>query len=254
VEPAALGRFLPAWQRVATVGDVPPLLRGTAALERLAEVVDQLSGVAIPASVLERDVLPARVPGYQTRLLDELGALGEVAWVGRGSLGRDDGRSLYRPAAPPSAHQAASASAARHEAIGLAAPAGRPSPRPARSRRGRGGPVSPRRPVDLVGPAGHQRLRLRALRWKRDAPDRGRPAHGSGRPRLPADGRWSRMRRWCQPDRAPPRERARASDWHGIPSRVVMAGAPRVLRRIHPVPRLEEPANRRWLAEGLGAA
>jgi ATP-dependent Lhr-like helicase len=54
--------------------------------------------VPIPASVLERDVLPARIPGYQPRLLDELGALGEVAWVGRGSLGRDDGRVvLYRP-------------------------------------------------------------------------------------------------------------------------------------------------------------
>jgi ATP-dependent Lhr-like helicase len=48
--------------------------------------------------VLERDVLPARVAGYQPRLLDELGAMGEVAWVGRGSLGRDDGRIvLYRP-------------------------------------------------------------------------------------------------------------------------------------------------------------
>ena len=76
----------------------PAPLRGSAALERLAEVVDQLSGVPIPASVLERDVLPARIPGYQPRLLDELGALGEVAWVGHGSLGRDDGRVvLYRP-------------------------------------------------------------------------------------------------------------------------------------------------------------
>ena len=60
----------------------PPALRGQAALERLAEVMDQLAGVPIPASVLERDVLPVRVPGYQPRLLDELGALGEVAWVG----------------------------------------------------------------------------------------------------------------------------------------------------------------------------
>ena len=45
----------------------------SAALERLAEVVDQLAGLPIPASVLERDVLPARIPGYQPRLLDELG-------------------------------------------------------------------------------------------------------------------------------------------------------------------------------------
>ncbi|MBP1704354.1 MAG: ATP-dependent helicase [Chloroflexi bacterium] len=98
VEPAALARFLPAWQGVAPAGDRPSPLYGDAALERLAEVVDQLAGLAIPASVLERDVLPARVPGYQPRLLDELGALGEVSWVGRGPLGRDDGRiALVRP-------------------------------------------------------------------------------------------------------------------------------------------------------------
>ena len=41
-------------------------------------------------------------PGYQPRLLDELGAMGEVAWVGRGSLGRDDGRIvLVRPGRGP---------------------------------------------------------------------------------------------------------------------------------------------------------
>jgi ATP-dependent Lhr-like helicase len=105
VEPAALARFLPAWQGVAaapvggTAGaGAPPALRGQPALERLAEVLGQLAGVPIPASVLERDVLPVRVPGYQPRLLDELGALGEVAWVGCGSLGRDDGRiALFRP-------------------------------------------------------------------------------------------------------------------------------------------------------------
>ncbi len=101
VDPAALARFLPEWQGVAPVesgGAARPPLRGSAALERLAEVIEQLAGLPIPASVLERDILPARVPGYQPRLLDELGALGEVAWVGRGSLGRDDGRvALVRP-------------------------------------------------------------------------------------------------------------------------------------------------------------
>jgi ATP-dependent Lhr-like helicase len=98
VDASALGRFLPAWHGVTAVGEQPAALRPAAALERLAEVVDQLAGLAIPASVLERDVLPARIPGYQPRLLDELGAMGEVAWVGRGSLGRDDGRiALYRP-------------------------------------------------------------------------------------------------------------------------------------------------------------
>ena len=102
VEATAFARFLPAWQGVSPVpipGAEPAApLRGQAALERLAEVVDQLAGVPIPASVLERDVLPARVPGYQPRLLDELGAQGEVAWIGCGPLGRDDGRvALFRP-------------------------------------------------------------------------------------------------------------------------------------------------------------
>jgi ATP-dependent Lhr-like helicase len=89
VEPAALARFLPAWQGVGG---------GVAGLDRLAEVIAQLEGVPLPASVLERDVLPARVRGYRQQMLDELGAAGEVVWVGAGSLGRDDGRvALYRP-------------------------------------------------------------------------------------------------------------------------------------------------------------
>ena len=98
VDQAALARFLPQWHGLAAVGSSLAPLRGSAAMERLALVVDQLAGLPIPASVLERDVLPARVPGYLPRLLDELGSLGEVAWVGRGSLGRDDGRVvLVRP-------------------------------------------------------------------------------------------------------------------------------------------------------------
>jgi ATP-dependent Lhr-like helicase len=89
VEPTALARFLPAWHGVAA---------GTVGIDRLAEVIGQLEGVALPASVLERDVLPARVAGYVPAMLDELGAAGEVVWVGAGSLGRDDGRiALYRP-------------------------------------------------------------------------------------------------------------------------------------------------------------
>ena len=62
VDPAALARFLPDWHGVAAVGASPAAFRGSAAIERLAEVVDQLAGLPIPASVLERDVLPARIP------------------------------------------------------------------------------------------------------------------------------------------------------------------------------------------------
>ena len=100
VEPVpaeALARFLPAWHGIGS---------RAGGLDRLLEVVAQLEGAPIPASILERDVLRARVRDYAPRLLDELGAAGEVVWVGRGSLGRDDGRvALYRRdrAAPASA-------------------------------------------------------------------------------------------------------------------------------------------------------
>ncbi len=84
----ALGRFLPGWHGIGS---------RAAGIDRLLEVVGQLEGVAIPASILERDVLRARVRDYTPRLLDELGAAGEVVWVGRGALGRDDGRlALFR--------------------------------------------------------------------------------------------------------------------------------------------------------------
>ena len=88
VDQQVLARFLPTWQGVdSTAGG----------LGRLVEVIGQLEGVPVPASVLERDLLPARVAGYTPRLLDELGAAGEIVWIGRGSLGRDDGRiALFR--------------------------------------------------------------------------------------------------------------------------------------------------------------
>src|ERR1700682_4099930 len=82
-----IGRFLPAWQGVGVEA------RG---LERLAEVVHQLQGCALPLSVIERDVLPARVSGYTPSLLDHLVSIGEVVWAGRGALGASDGRvALY---------------------------------------------------------------------------------------------------------------------------------------------------------------
>jgi ATP-dependent Lhr-like helicase len=91
VEPVpieALARFLPAWQGIGS---------RAGGIDRLLEVVTQLEGYPIPASILERDVLAARVAGYAPRLLDELGAGGEVVWLGRGPIGRDDGRvALFR--------------------------------------------------------------------------------------------------------------------------------------------------------------
>jgi len=82
-----LGRFLPAWHDVGSKAG---------GLDRLAEIVFQLQGCAIPASVLERDVLAVRMRDYRPQLLDQLISMGEVVWTGRGSLGSSDGRvALY---------------------------------------------------------------------------------------------------------------------------------------------------------------
>jgi ATP-dependent helicase Lhr and Lhr-like helicase len=93
VEPAppeALARFLAAWQGVGPAGP------RAADLDALWRVVEQLQGAAVPASALERQVLAARLPGYQPGLLDQLCASGEVVWAGAGALGSDDGWvSLY---------------------------------------------------------------------------------------------------------------------------------------------------------------
>ncbi|MET3767495.1 ATP-dependent Lhr-like helicase [Marisediminicola sp. UYEF4] len=82
VDAATLGRFLPAWQHVTEP------LRG---VDGVAQVIDQLAGVALPASAWESLVLPARVRDYSPVMLDELTATGEVIWSGVGALPGSDG-------------------------------------------------------------------------------------------------------------------------------------------------------------------
>ncbi len=111
VSPDALARFLPAWHGVGV---------RASGVDRLMEVVFQLQGLALPASVIERDVIAARVADYTPRLLDELVSMGEVVWIGRGSLGTNDGRvALYmRGEAPRLAPQPVDAPASElHEKI-----------------------------------------------------------------------------------------------------------------------------------------
>ena len=65
------------------------MAKGLVALTRhdigaLTEVIRTLQGSAVPASIIERDVLPARME-YRPELLDQLMVAGEVVWVGRGS-------------------------------------------------------------------------------------------------------------------------------------------------------------------------
>ena len=47
---------------------------------------------SLVASTIEADVLPARVRGYSSSMLDELCTAGELVWVGAGGLGARDGR------------------------------------------------------------------------------------------------------------------------------------------------------------------
>ena len=93
IEPAdqrALARFLPAWQNV----DRHPATG--AGIDRLREALVPLQGLALPADVWERDVLPRRVGAYSPAWMDQLCASGEIVWIGAGALGRNSGRvALY---------------------------------------------------------------------------------------------------------------------------------------------------------------
>jgi ATP-dependent helicase Lhr and Lhr-like helicase len=88
VDAAAFARFLPVWHQIrAATGRTSR--RG---LDALVESIEQLQGAPIPASVLEGDVLPARLDGYRASDLDQLIAAGEVVWLGVEPLGARDGR------------------------------------------------------------------------------------------------------------------------------------------------------------------
>ncbi|MFI6266784.1 ATP-dependent helicase [Micromonospora sp. NPDC051006] len=93
VPPRALAAFLPRWQQVGSSA------RG---VEALAAAVEQLQGTAVPASALERLVLPGRVADYSPAQLDELCASGEVLWAGSGAISGGDGwvTLAYADAAP----------------------------------------------------------------------------------------------------------------------------------------------------------
>ncbi len=94
VPPAALAGFLPQWQHLGSNS-----LRG---IDGLVRAVEQLQGAPVPASALEKLVLPSRVTGYTPTLLDELTTTGEVLWAGAGALpGKDGWISLYLADAAP---------------------------------------------------------------------------------------------------------------------------------------------------------
>lgn len=99
-EASAYGAFLPSRRAATVVGErVVPLSpaaengaenateNSATAIEDLLTAIDQLAGVRVPASALETLILPARVPGYQPHMLDELMASGRVFFTGAGQLG-----------------------------------------------------------------------------------------------------------------------------------------------------------------------
>lgn len=83
VEAEALVRFLPQWHRI----DSP-----RKGLDGLLDAIEQLQGLPLPATDLERLILPARVQGFRPTDLDELFTAGEIVWQGAGSLPGGDGR------------------------------------------------------------------------------------------------------------------------------------------------------------------
>ena len=87
VEQHTLARFLTHWQ-----GLLAPRRTGHANLDSLLDAIESLQGAPIPASLLETQVLPARISDYAPNGLDTLIAAGEVAWAGVEPIGERDGR------------------------------------------------------------------------------------------------------------------------------------------------------------------
>ncbi|MEZ4403120.1 MAG: DEAD/DEAH box helicase [Kofleriaceae bacterium] len=95
VDAGALMRFLFRWQRLAP---------GTQVIgaDGLARVLDQLSGFETAAGAWEREVLPARLHGYDASWLDQLCLGGAVAWCRLSARATDGegGRATPSRAAP----------------------------------------------------------------------------------------------------------------------------------------------------------
>ncbi|QDT70168.1 putative ATP-dependent helicase Lhr [Planctomycetes bacterium MalM25] len=79
----ALARFLPVWHGVS---------QPRKGLDGVLDAIEQLQGAPLPASDLEKEILPARVKDYRAGMLDDLFLAGEIVWQGVDSLGQSDGR------------------------------------------------------------------------------------------------------------------------------------------------------------------
>jgi ATP-dependent Lhr-like helicase len=87
VDQSVAGRLVTTWQG---------LTRRRHGSDALLDVIEQLQGAPLPASILETEILPARLDAYDPSDLDIVMAAGEVVWIGVESLGEHDGRvALY---------------------------------------------------------------------------------------------------------------------------------------------------------------
>jgi len=87
VAPHVLARLVTVWQGVT---------RRRRGLDALLDAVERLQGAPLVASLVESEVLPARVEDFTPSDLDALLAAGEIAWAGVEPLGDRDGRlALY---------------------------------------------------------------------------------------------------------------------------------------------------------------
>jgi ATP-dependent Lhr-like helicase len=101
VDPPVLARLVTHWQG---------LVRRRTGLDALLDIIENLQGAPLPASILESEMLAARIDGYAPSDLDALAAAGEVVWRGVEPVGDRDGRvalyltdhinRLWRPTAP----------------------------------------------------------------------------------------------------------------------------------------------------------
>ena len=108
VEQPVLGRLFINWQGVG---------KRRRGLNALLEVIETLQGCPLPASILETEILGARIDEYRASDLDTLTAAGEVAWVGVEPLGERDGRiALYIAETLPLLHTPREAGAELSEA------------------------------------------------------------------------------------------------------------------------------------------
>jgi ATP-dependent Lhr-like helicase len=83
-----LCRFLLDWHGIGA---------GRKGASHLEEAIDLLEGLPLSFAELEKSILPARIPNFEARMLDERGALGQLVWVGCRAIGEKDGRvALYR--------------------------------------------------------------------------------------------------------------------------------------------------------------